>query len=129
MEEKTSECQCPVDLKPMEDWIQELDPNNCRPCLLAPVTQWYAEELQEQGRQDLVNRISEIGESVDIEDEKAVLTLCKELDIIKSEVEEPLRGRLKEFDCHAQSFDPYAAIEEAPACKNISLKEDASGQD
>ena len=107
-----SEFKCPADLVPMADWVGGEDPDKCRPCMLAPVTQWYTEELQEKGQQALADRLTAAAESVDIEDNEAVLTLCRELDTIKDEVGEPLRGRLKEFDCHAQAFDPYAAAEQ-----------------
>jgi len=43
---------------------------------------------------------------------ESVLTFCKELDKIKDTVEEPLRERLKDFDCAAQSYDPDAAVED-----------------
>ena len=40
------------------------------------------------------------------------LTLCKEFDRIKDAVEEPLRERLKDFDCATQSFNPDDVVED-----------------
>jgi len=43
------------------------------------------------------------------------LTLCKQFDIIKDVVEEPLRERLKDFDCATQSFNPDDVVEDSTA--------------
>lgn len=90
--------KCPVELKPMEKWVGEEDTKQCRPCLLGPVVQWYADELKERGKVAVANRLTKTAEESD------PLTLCRELDNIKNEVEEPLRERLKDFDCAVQAF-------------------------
>ncbi len=89
----------------MEAWLQEPDDKKCRSCMLAPVTSWYYEELKEQGKPELAAEVEKATEG-------DTLTLCKVLDNIKGKVEEPLRERLKEFDCLAQSFDPESQPEE-----------------
>ncbi|GAJ20887.1 unnamed protein product, partial [marine sediment metagenome] len=85
----------------MEEWIREEDPYKddpkfCRPCRLGVIASWYFNELTEKGHQDLAAVIEQIG----IKDESPdmPLTLCKQFDIIKVVVEEPLRERLKDFD-------------------------------
>ncbi len=93
-----SEKKCPVDLKPMADWVGENDPKVCRPCMLAPVVQWYAEELRAAGKTGLALKLEEQANT------EEPLTLCRELDTIKEQAEEPLRERLLDFDCAAQTF-------------------------
>jgi len=95
--------KCPIELKPMADWIQEEDPKGiCRECLLAPVLQWYREELVEKGYSKFTAELDTIARAA----ETLPLQLCENLDKIKSEVEESLRERLEEFDCAAQTYDP-----------------------
>ena len=98
-----AENKCPVDLKPMKEWVQEEDPEGiCRECLLAPVLQWYREELSDKGHTKFVNELNEIARAAEV----LPLTLCEKLDNIKDEVEESLRERLEEFDCAAQAYKP-----------------------
>ena len=98
-----SEQKCPVELKPMKVWVQEEDPNGiCRECLLAPVLQWYREELNEKGHTKFAEELAQIAHEAEV----LPLTLCEKLDNIKSEVEESLRERLEEFDCAAQAYKP-----------------------
>jgi len=98
-----SEGKCPVELKPMKDWVQEEDPKGiCRECLLAPVLQWYREELNDKGHTKFVEELDQIAHEAEV----LPLTLCEKLDTIKSEVEESLRERLEEFDCAAQAYKP-----------------------
>jgi hypothetical protein len=112
-EKKVAEKEtCPVGLKPMEEWIKEEDPDNCRPCMLGPVVQWYDGELKERGKVEMATNLEAVADATDINDSEQVLTLCKELDKIKNAVEVPLRERLEDFDCAAQSFDPDATAEE-----------------
>ena len=95
--------KCPVDLKPMKDWIEEEDPKGvCRSCLLPPVLQWYRDELNEKGYPKFVNQLDEIAHAADV----LPLQLCEKFDTIKEAVEESLRERLKEFDCAAQAYEP-----------------------
>ena len=98
-----TEQKCPVELKPMKEWIQEPDPRGlCRECLLPPVLQWYREELKDKGYNEFVNNLDKIAHAAEV----LPLQLCEEFDKIKSEVEEPLRERLEEFDCAAQAYEP-----------------------
>lgn len=95
--------KCPVELKPMKDWVEEEDPNGiCRECLLGPVLQWYRDELNEKGHTVFVKELDELTRQAEL----FPLQLCEEFDKIKNEVEEPLRERLLEFDCAAQSYVP-----------------------
>ncbi len=106
--------QCP--LFTMDEWIRQEDPRKddpkyCRPCRLGVTARWYRDELKEQGHQDLAAVIEQIG--YDETDPELALTLCKQFDIIKAVVEEPLRERLKDFDCATQSFNPDEILEES----------------
>lgn len=102
----------------MEEWIRGEDPHKddpkfCRPCRLGVIGQWYFNELKEKGHQDLAAVIEQIGTSDENPD--MPLTLCKQFDIIKAVVEEPLRERLKDFDNATQSFNPEEVLEESAA--------------
>ena len=93
--------KCPVDVKLMAVWVQEEDPRGiCRECLLAPVLQWYRDELSSKGYS--TKELDKIARAAEV----LPLQLCEELDKIKGEVEESLRERLKEFDCAAQTYEP-----------------------
>ena len=95
--------KCPVELKPMATWVQEEDPKGiCRECLLAPVLQWYREELVEKGYSKFAEELSTIARAAEV----LPLQLCEAFDKIKGEVEESLRERLEEFDCAAQAYEP-----------------------
>ncbi len=97
------EQKCPVELKPMKEWVQEPDPRGiCRECLLGPVLQWYQEELSDKGHGEHVKVLNDIAKQAEL----LPLQLCEEFDKIKGEVEEPLRERLEEFDCAAQAYEP-----------------------
>jgi len=102
----------------MEEWIREDDPHKddpkfCRPCRLGVIAQWYFNELNEKGHPDLAAVIEKIG--TNDENPDMPLTLCKQFDIIKAVVEEPLRERLKDFDNATQSFNPEEVTEESAA--------------
>lgn len=108
----------------MEEWIKQKDPREndpeyCRPCQLGITANWYFYELQERGKKNLATSIEKI---VDKEDDPEMpLTLCREFDRIKAVVEEPLRERLKDFDCATQSFNPDEVLEESTtAAEKIS---------
>ncbi len=96
---------CPIELKPMTEWVKVPDTGNCRPCTLAPVVQWYWSELKEKGRDDIATRLEQKVEGMDDENAEQMTQVCEELDAIKAEVDEPLRQRLLEFDCEVQSLD------------------------
>jgi len=98
-----AEEKCPVELKPMATWVQEEDPKGiCRECLLAPVLQWYREELNEKGYSKFTEELDTIARTAAV----LPLQLCEAFDKIKSEVEKSLRERLEEFDCAAQAYNP-----------------------
>jgi hypothetical protein len=92
---KDFKCDCPIEIKPMAEWIQE-ETKNCRPCMLGPSLQCYISELEENGVKDKATKLKEVAENED------PLTVCQTMDKIKQEVENPLRERLKEFDCATQ---------------------------
>ena len=95
--------QCPVKIKPMAEWIKEEDPRGfCRECTLGPVLQWYHEELEANGHSEQAKELEKLAQQA----ENLPLQLCQRLDTIKSEVEKPLRERLLDFDCAAQSYEP-----------------------
>lgn len=105
--------QCPQFT--MEEWIRQDDPlkddpKHCRPCRLGVTANWYFNELKEKGHTDLAAVIERIADKA--EDPEMPLTLCREFDIIKDVVEEPLRERLKDFDCATQSYNPDDVVED-----------------
>jgi hypothetical protein len=91
--------KCSIDLKPMAEWVGGSDPKVCRPCLLGPVLQWYADELRQNGKGAMADSLIE---KANIDEP---LTLCKELDTIKERVESSLRERLEDFDCAVQTYN------------------------
>ena len=124
-----TERQCPQ--FSMEEWIGQEDPHkddpeHCRPCRLGVIAQWYHSELKEQGHEDLAAVIEQVAESPDPD---MPLTLCKEFDIIKAVVEEPLRERLKDFDCATQSFNPNDVGEDSAAAEITQEEGAQDGQD
>ena len=107
--------QCPAFT--MEEWIRQDDPlkddpEHCRPCRLGVPANWYLNELQEQGRKDLAEDLEKVATNEN--DPEMPLSLCREFDRIKDAVEEPLRERLKDFDCATQSFNPDDVVEVQP---------------
>jgi bacterioferritin (cytochrome b1) len=108
---------CKANLKPMKEWMEGQEEEKegkkvCKPCMLAPVGQWYYNELKEQGHQDIADALEKTITEVEGTPEEQALTICQELDTIKESVEEPLRERLKDFDCAIQAFNPDDAVEE-----------------
>ena len=112
------EAKCPVELKPMAEWVVEEDPRGiCRECLLGPVLQWYRDELNEKGYSKFAEELNTIAKAAEV----LPLQLCEKFDTIKNEVEESLRERLKDFDCATQSFNPDEVLEESTtAAEKIS---------
>ena len=80
----------------MQQWINGGGEEECRPCLLPPVIQWYREELSENGMTALASEI----ESAVQDGDPGMIAWT--IDNIKAKVPESLRQRLREFDCHAQ---------------------------
>jgi hypothetical protein len=98
---KHETAKCPIQLKPMAEWVGEEDKNGlCRECLLGPVVQWYRDTLQENKKESMAAELSDLTEAA------TPLQLCEKLDTIKGEVEESLRERLLDFDCAAQTYEP-----------------------
>lgn len=95
--------ECPINLKPMADWVQKDDPSGlCHECILGPVVQWYTDELKAQGQSQLAQELNQVATG----DDSTYLEVCEKLDAIKKQTDEALRERLLEFDCAAQSFNP-----------------------
>jgi len=83
----------------MEEWIQnEHESAECRSCLLPPIIQWYRNELQEKGLDNLADEIK-----IEVEGGDPLL-MAKKFDEIKERVPDDLKSRLKEFDCYAQTY-------------------------
>lgn len=98
--------ECPIDLKPMADWIQEDDPSGfCHECVLGPVVQWYSDELNSRGQPQLARELNQLA----VGDDSTYLEICEKFDTIKKHADEALRERLLEFDCAAQTFNPDAS--------------------
>jgi len=70
----------------------------CRPCLLPPLIQWYREELQEKGFDNLAGEITTVVEDGD------PLLIAKKFDEVKEKVPDDVKQRLREFDCYAQTY-------------------------
>ncbi len=89
-----------ADIVGMKEWVSKEDGPTCRPCLLAPVAQWYRDELQERGITDLAQEIEQAADQLDH------IGLAETLDNIKGKVEPEVKNRLLEFDCLAQTYKP-----------------------
>ena len=81
---------------PMAKWIDGGSEDECRPCMLPPVIQWYKETLEEN---ELTPLTKELEEAVNSGDPGL---LSWHLDNIKYTAPDNVKSRLKEFDCHAQ---------------------------
>jgi hypothetical protein len=92
---QTNPCASVID---MATWVQQPSGDGlCRPCLLAPVTQWYMDVLKTQGMNDLASTLEGAIDGGEV-------ALATKLDEVKSQVPAEVRARLKEFDCHAQLY-------------------------
>lgn len=91
---------CPINLKPMLEWLKETDEKVCKPCILGPIAQWYSEELKDRGH---IEKAAALESLVD-RDGSTNEDLCAYLDRIKEEVTDADRERLLDFDCEIQSF-------------------------
>lgn len=80
-------------------WIEEPDDKVCRPCLLAPLTAWYKNQLEESGFGELATELTDV--VISGENEYAI---AAKLDEVKGRVNPELKARLREFDCHAQVY-------------------------
>jgi len=93
-EEREDPCACVTN---MAEWIAQGDTEeDCRSCLLAPVTQWYRDELKARGLGDLAKELETMAET------SQPAELAQKLDEIRDKVPEEVKNRLKDFDCAAQ---------------------------
>jgi len=82
----------------MATWVQQPSGDGlCRPCLLAPLTQWYMDVLNTT---ELCHLAAELEGAV----EGGEVALATKLDEVKGKVPPDVQARLKEFDCHAQLY-------------------------
>lgn len=93
-EEPEDPCAC---ITTMSEWMAKGDTEEeCRSCLLLPVTQWYRDELKERGLDDLAKELEAAAET------SQPLELAQKLDEIKDKVPEEVSTRLRDFNCAAQ---------------------------
>ena len=81
---------------PMAEFLEQ-HPEVCQPCIVAPASQWYHDELNERGQRDLADKVEQLATG-------GVMEIAKLLDEIKGRVDESTRLRLKEFDCATQTM-------------------------
>lgn len=129
MNQEEEKRQCPTFT--MEEWIRQDDPlkddpRHCRPCRLGITANWYFNELKDNGHRDLAAVIKQVTSKA--EDPEMPLTLCREFDIVKAVVEEPLRERLKDFDCATQSFNPDDVVEDEQQQHQNLVEEDIQSE-
>lgn len=89
-------------VQPVAEWMQEYEEGDepCRPCMIAPLASFYVGVLKKAGEEERANQLTKVYE------EGQGLTICEELDRIKSEVGDSVRKELVELDCFAQSYKP-----------------------
>lgn len=93
-------CACTIG---MAKWMEQGDTEDeCRSCLLAPVTQWYRDELEERGLGDVAKELEDLGEGA------TPIEIAQKLDEIKDRLPDDVRTRLREFDCSAQVYEQNA---------------------
>lgn len=94
--------QCNIKVKPVAEWVNDDKANQegCPPCLVAPLSSYYIGALEEAGETKHIEELKKLFETGD------VLTICKKLDSIKTDVGEALSKQLRNLDCFAQSFKP-----------------------
>ena len=90
---------CEIAIESMEKWIKGEKEEDCRSCLLAPLSSWYVSLLEETGNNELANKMTSAFETGD------ALTIAQELDKIKLSVGIKLKPKLEEFDCLCQSHE------------------------
>ena len=86
---------CKIKVRPVSDWVK--DGEGCPPCAIAPLASHYVGVLEAAGETSHANSLKQAYE------EGELLTICQELDRIKSVVGESLRAELEDMDCFAQS--------------------------
>jgi hypothetical protein len=100
------DCQCDT-LKPMSEWLVEPDQENeqCHECIIRPIAEYYLGALEEENAEDQIKQLEDAWVSEDL------LTIGKTMDKIKEEVGEPLKKRLANYDCFAQTYKKPQAAE------------------
>lgn len=90
------------EVKPILTWMQEYKEGEepCRPCMIAPLASFYVGVLDQAGEKEKSDKLKAVFEEGD------GLTICRELDKIKSEVGEAVREELVELDCFTQTYEP-----------------------
>ena len=95
-----SEAGEPFTTEPMAAWIDGGPADACRPCALPIAIQWYTEELQTQGQNELAAGLERIALAED------PLTTAHELDRLKAVVAPNVKLRLLDFDAATQANTP-----------------------
>lgn len=108
-------CNCPVPLVPMKEWVEGGTEEECRPCALAPVSQWYHSELVERGFGAAAEALAQLIEEGD------PLAVCAKMDEVK-ELDPALKTRLLDFDCQAQAFSDE--VLDAPVDEDVDTPEE-----
>lgn len=98
MAEETPKCNC--ELKPLEEWVQIEDPEQCHSCLLPTLAGMYLGTLQDAGLQQEAERLKQVYESADGD----VLTVARTMDSIRNGVGSETKLALEGLDCIAQTF-------------------------
>jgi hypothetical protein len=97
-----------LSIQSMKDWMKAKidtgDPQECKPCLLAPIINWYYEELKEKGVDELAAELQEAADFSQDESPEKLLIVCAMLDEIKKSVDEHLANRLLQFDAKIQNM-------------------------
>ena len=90
--------ECKIAVRPVAKWVEDKEVEGCPPCLIAPLSSYYLNTLEEAGETKLAAELKQVFEEGD------VLTISKKLDMIKIDVGEALRKQLRNLDCFAQTF-------------------------
>ena len=94
---------CNIAVRPVTEWFEDENTPGCPACLIAPLSSYYLGALEQEGQSKLAGELKALFETGD------VLTICKKLDTIKSDVGEALSKQLRNLDCFAQTFKPDQA--------------------
>jgi hypothetical protein len=99
-----------LSIQSMKDWMKAKidtgDPQECKPCLLGPIVNWYFSLLKENSVDEQYNKLEKAVDNLDEDDPQQLLKLCETLDEIKKIVVKSIRKQLEEFDQSVQEFNP-----------------------
>lgn len=87
---------CKTPPKPMAEFIKRKDV--CGPCHLAPLAANYFHILNQGGQKDLADKLQAV---YNTQDEVAI---AKEMDNIKTQVDNKIKSELVDMDCFAQTI-------------------------